>query len=313
MSHIPFTGEADVFKFQPSTFSWNPPHAEIRGQEVRYTIEYPHDTPADILGEANAFVGKIQQYLTWAREDIESFNGTLVPRARTAIQTRRSRLLENKARLVATGIPIRRKSGGRRPIADVIVRRPAPRLPARTDVPVPLEPVMQDEVFDHILGVIRAVAQTMEQSPDTYASMGEEDRRQVFLTALNSHYHGQASAEAFNVARKTDILIRWEGQSLFIAECKFWSGQKGFTETVDQLFSYAGWRDTKLAVIMFVRERALTDIVGKAHEALAAHRQFLRWRDTATETELRAAVKWPGDDSRHAELNVFVVHTPSST
>jgi hypothetical protein len=216
--HIPFTGEADVFKFRPSSFNWSAPQAEVRGQEVRYTIEYPHDTPADVLSEANALVGKIQQYLTWARGDIESFNGTLGQRARTAIQTRRSRLLENKARLEATGIPIRRKSGERRPIADVIVRRPAPRLPARTDVPMPLEPVMQDEVFNHILGVIRAVAQTMEQSPDTYAPLGEEDRRQVFLTALNSHYHGQASAEAFNVAGKTDILVRWEGQSLFIAE-----------------------------------------------------------------------------------------------
>ena len=75
---------------------------------------------------------------------------------------------------------------------------------------------------------------------------------------------------------KTDILVRYENQNLFIAECKFWSGKAGFSETVDQLFRYRAWRDTKLAIVMFVRERDLTTIVEKAHEspggAPAVHR-----------------------------------------
>jgi hypothetical protein len=45
---------------------------------------------------------------------------------------------------------------------------------------------------------------------------------------------GRAHAEAFNVTGKTDILIRHDGRSLFICECKFWTGQDGFTATVDQ-------------------------------------------------------------------------------
>jgi hypothetical protein len=165
-------------------------------------------------------------------------------------------------------------------------------------------------VFEHIVGVIRAVASTMEQSPKSYKILGEEDRRQLFLTALNSHYHGQAVAEAFNVSGKTDILVRWEGQNLFIAECKFWSGQKGFGETINQLFGYSGWRDTKLAVIIFVRERALSDILTKARDALGQHSQFEGWLDPDSEGELRAIMRWPGDDARRAELVVFFVHTP---
>jgi hypothetical protein len=68
-------------------------------------------------------------------------------------------------------------------------------------------------------------------------------------------------AEAFNFGDKTDILIRHEGRSLFIAECKFWAGAKGFSDTLDLQFGYQAWRDTKLAVLMFVRERDLTAIV----------------------------------------------------
>jgi hypothetical protein len=80
------------------------------------------------------------------------------------------------------------------------------------------------------------------------------------------------------------------GRNLFIGECKFWSGQKGFTETLDQLFGYQAWRDTKLAVLMFIRERDLTAIIGRARDALAAHPQFVAWGNAASETELRATV-----------------------
>jgi hypothetical protein len=166
-------------------------------------------------------------------------------------------------------------------------------------------------VFEHILGVIRGAAEGMERSPKTYAGMGEEDRRQVLLTALNTHYRGQTTAEAFNVSGKTDILVRHpEGRNLFIGECKFWEGSKAFSETVDQLFSYAGWRDTKLAVVMFVREKGLTGVVEKAREALGEHDQFVEWAQALSETELRATMSWPGDERRHADLNVFFVHLP---
>jgi hypothetical protein len=136
--------------------------------------------------------------------------------------------------------------------------------------------------------------------------MGEEYRRQT-LVALNTHYAGRAHAEAFNDEGKTDILIRHEGRNLFICECKFWSGVEGFSDTIDQLFRYTGWRDTKLAIVMFVREKGLTSILKKAKTALAEHESFVAWKDAANETELRAKVHWPGDEERLAELNAFFV------
>jgi hypothetical protein len=152
----------------------------------------------------------------------------------------------------------------------------------------------------------------MEQSPGTYANMGEEDLRQLIRAALNTHYLGAASAEAFNFGGKTDIYINHEGRSLFIAECKFWPGPQGFVETLDQLFGYQAWRDTKLAVIMFVRNQGFSDVVDKGREALGNHPQFLEWRDAGSESELRALVCSARDKRRHADLNVFFVHLPAS-
>lgn len=133
----------------------------------------------------------------------------------------------------------------------------------------------------------------------------------MLLDALNTHYRGQGVAEAFNVNGKTDILVRHEGSNLFIGECKFWTGVKGFVAAVDQLFGYTAWRDTKLALIMFVRAHDLTAIIEKAGEALAEHQRFVAWGEAQSESELRAVVSWRGDDRRHADLNVFFVCTPA--
>jgi hypothetical protein len=84
--------------------------------------------------------------------------------------------------------------------------------------------------------------------------MGEEDRRQTIVATLNTHYEGR-HAEAFNFQGKTDILIRHDGRNLFICECKFWTGEQGFRGTIDQLFRFTGWRDTRLAIVIFVPEK----------------------------------------------------------
>jgi hypothetical protein len=138
--------------------------------------------------------------------------------------------------------------------------------------------------------------------------MDETARRQVLLVALNGQYRGLTTAEAFNVSGKTDLRIVYEGQSLFIAECKFWSGAKGFNEAIDQLFGYGGWRDTKLAVVIFVREKGLTAIIGKARAALKKHPQFIEELAGEDETELRAHMHWAGDDQRQVHLAVRFIH-----
>lgn len=314
--HIPFEGEGDVFKLRPSSFTLNPPRGRVQSEELVLTIEYARDQQPDIDGRVNSFVGTVDQWLGFAHADIDSFNAGLENQARQTIAARRQRIEERDAHLAQSKIPVRRpgESAKKTYIPDVLVRRPSPSLPkTRADNQAPaLEPVLDERVFEHIIGVIRMQSRQMEQSPGPYTGMGEEDRRQTLVATLNTHYEGRAHAEAFNMHGKTDILIRHEGRNLFICECKFWNGSDGFTETIDQLFRYAGWRDTKLAIVMFVREKELSAIIQKARAALEGHPQFVAWQDAAEETELRATMHWPGDRQRLADLNVFFVHTPET-
>lgn len=312
--HIPFDGDENVFYLRPSTFTTTFPRGRIKGSDLLLTLKFAQDTKPNIDGEVQGFVGNVSQYLDWARAEIDSFNSSLEQQAMQAIEARRHRIEERDDYLATSSIPIRRSAGAKTYIPDVVIRRPAPSLPRAKadDKPPRLEPVLEKKIFEHILEVIRRQAAQIEKSPGAFASMGEEDRRQVILSMLNTHYEGRAAAEAFNHRGKTDILIRYEDKNLFICECKFWSGQEGFSGTIDQLFGYTGWRDTKLAIVMFVREKALTALLKKARTALGEHPQFVSWKDAASETELRATMRWPGDDERLADLNVFFVHTPQT-
>jgi hypothetical protein len=309
--HIPFEGDADVFKLSPSTGDFNPPQAELHQDELVRVFESPNDAPIDLRGEVASLIASLNKYLTWAGNEIDAFNDTLEQRARAWIQARRARLRESYDRAAESGIPIGRAGGAPKTyMADVIVRRPSPMVPRRTEMPIPLEPVISDTIFEHILEIIRAASLQMERTPRSYEGMDEEARRDVILTALNTHYAGQASGEAFNKQGRTDILVRVENRNVFIGECKFWSGVKSLAEALDQLFRYAAWRDTKLCLVVFVREKGLTEIIEKARAALQGHPSFRERRDAPSETELRAVVAWPGDDDRLADLNLFIVHTP---
>jgi hypothetical protein len=314
--HVPFEGDSAVFKLAPSTFSTSgPPCAQVIGNELVVSIEYPNDAPVtNIKGAVEGVLSQVDQHLQWAQNDAHPFNARLPEEARRRIQRRREELVRRNASIEQSGIPRGRPDKEKRTkIADVIVRRPRPMKRSQGAKPtITLDPILGDEIYEDILRIIRSTGEAMERSSKTYKEMGEEDRRQVFLTNLNTEYRGQVTAEAFNGEGKTDILVRHpEGRNLFIAECKFWDGPQSLTEALDQVFTYATWRDTKLALIVFVRARGLTTVIKSAKKALEEHEQFVGWKTAADETELRTTVRWPGDEERLADLNVFLVHTPA--
>lgn len=115
------------------------------------------------------------------------------------------------------------------------------------------------------------MVRVMEQSPKAFETMGEEDLRTHFLVQLNAQYEGRATGETFNFQGKTDILIRVDGRNVFVAECKFWGGEKQFLETIDQLLSYLSWRDTKAAVLIFNRNVNFSEVLREITENSVKH------------------------------------------
>jgi hypothetical protein len=152
----------------------------------------------------------------------------------------------------------------------------------------------------------------MELSPHVFETLGEEDLRTHFLVPLNGHYEGHATGETFNFQGKTDILIRVNGRNVFIAECKFWSGEKAYLETIDQLLSYLSWRDTKAAVVVFNRNADFSAVLGKISAATPKHAHFKREVDKPGETMFRYIFGQPSDPNREITLTVRAFDVPKT-
>jgi hypothetical protein len=108
-----------------------------------------------------------------------------------------------------------------------------------------------------------------------------------------------------------------EDRNVFVGECKWWSGPSSFASpdkeepsALNQLLSYATWRDAKLALTVFVDNKDVGKVIASAREALEKHPAFIQWIDASDEGQLRCRVRLPGNDGRSADLALIFVHLP---
>lgn len=80
----------------------------------------------------------------------------------------------------------------------------------------------------------------------------------------------------FNDAGKTDICTRAEDRNVFIGECKSYHRPRVVTDAIDQVLGYLVWRDTKAALLLFVRAGNFTQAVQRAVDATSGHPQCQR-------------------------------------
>ena len=308
---IPFDGEPELFYCQPSTSTSNPPRAQVHQGKLVITYQVTHDSQREVRPEIDRTIADIEQYLGWVRSQVETFTNELPGVASSAIQNRRERLLRNQGRAAALGIPVTARSDAPRTYAVPTVKKKiVPTLPAASSVPYEPEPVLDHQLYDHILSVIQNMTQVIERSPSAFKSMGEEDLRQHFLVQLNGQFEGAASAETFNVSGKTDILLRERGRNIFIAECKFWKGPKGFRETIDQLLGYTSWRDTKTAILVFTKGTALSTVLAGIKGEVERYPTYKRTERWAHETGARYILHQRSDPNRELLLTVLVFEVP---
>ena len=133
-------------------------------------------------------------------------------------------------------------------------------------------------------------------------------------TILERRYapDGKATGETFNMAGKTDILLREGDRNVFIAECKFWKGPKHYAETIDQLLGYSSWRDAKkTAILVFNRGTATSTVLDGVKERTETHPNWKRTVDWKHESGFRYVFHHPGDRNRELTVTVLVFDVPS--
>jgi hypothetical protein len=155
------------------------------------------------------------------------------------------------------------------------------------------------------------MGRAMERTP-TAAKFKEVELRNLILIVLNANYEGAVRGEVFNGSGKTDLLLNWEGDNAFIGECKIWDGQAKFRDAIDQLFGYVTWRDTKAALIVFIKQGTPSDIIPKARKEVENHASFIRTKEGSSETRSDYLLRSPSDAERRVDLALIVVVIPRS-
>ena len=141
--------------------------------------------------------------------------------------------------------------------------------------------------------------------------MDEEDLRMILLVALNGLYEGKATGETFNGQGKTDILIRHEDKNIFIAECLIWSGAATLRSKMDdQLFKYATWRDSKLAILVFNRNKNFSDVITKMIDTAKSHPQCIQSLSFAHQSGARFRFKRADDPQKEFILTCLAFDVP---
>jgi hypothetical protein len=309
---VPFTGEGEAFKIQPNPYSMNPPRASVRGSTLNLSIVGTNLDAAEVRRQIDKTLADIQTYLGNLRSNVAGLNSQLLGEARAAIESRRSKLLTNRNMVASLGFKMKERSNAPRTFVTPEVRRKiSPVMPSASTSPFKPEPALAPADYEHILGVMQGMTQVMELSPSAFHDVDEEALRSHFLVQLNGHYQGQATGETFNYEGKTDILIRSEGRNIFIAECKFWSGPKMLTDTIDQLLSYSSWRDTKTAIVVFNRNRDFSRVLASIPESVKAHAQYKRDLPGSTETTFRYQFANRDDRNRELHLTVLAFDVPT--
>lgn len=271
---VPFEGEKSVFTLRADQFSTNPPRVlQLQDQEIHLAIDDPPGDPAKVRANFDEQIANIDKYLGWSRRQIELYNQQIRDEVPGMVAKRRDQLLATRNLQAQVGYPIRR-----RPDADtyaVPMRRTTvrPQRQSRSGARAPFkpEPAMEDQDYRAALRVLISQRNALERTPSVAAKLKEEEIRDMLLVGLNAQFEGAAGGELFNGEGKTDICIRVDDRNIFIGECKVWSGPKTMDDALDQLFRYLVWRDTKAAILLFIRNKDVTAVIDKAIVKIEEH------------------------------------------
>lgn len=173
------------------------------------------------------------------------------------------------------------------------------------------QPTMSKEMYEDTLTVLYDFGRSMERKPSTYKGKDEEDVRDLLITVLETRYDGvTATGETFNKSGKTDILLKYQdGSNLFVGECKWWKGEIEFSAAINQLFdNYLTWRDSKTALLFFVKNKEISKVCEKIKEEALKHEYFKSYPGSKGEGRYSFIFHLPEDKDKEVYLEIMAFH-----
>ena len=315
--HIPFSGDINILYYAPNprilwtcqlTHNQSSDTEEVICFEI---INFSNDAEA-LKRESNSVIQSLTTQVGYITKQIDGHNANLKNEVTQRLNERKKDLLNKSDFLSQLGIPIKKKND----LAETF-SIPTPKIPKKI-IPKPLasttnpnpDPTLDLTIYDEILQIIHDIGKAIERMPSTYKGKSEEDLRDHLLMYLEPRFEGSATGETFNKSGKTDILLRYKNSNVFVAECKYWAGEKLYLETIDQILGYLTWRDSKSAIVLFVKNADFSSVLEKVRESTPNHPNYVKFLEEKESTWLSYKVLLNGDTGRELYLTVLLFHFP---
>jgi hypothetical protein len=104
---VPFAGDRDLFRFQPSTFTTHLPRGDVRDGEIAFHFERADSNVAATKIDFEQGISGLKQWVSSVNQDVLAFNTTFEQKVISAVAGRRSRLKAIDAGMGLLGIPVR--------------------------------------------------------------------------------------------------------------------------------------------------------------------------------------------------------------
>ncbi len=307
-----YSGSTDILRIKPSCFKWSIGGSgdvstiDINGNTlmVFFTI-YKRDK-SEYNSAKNGTIAKTFDNLDGALFHIRAFNKRLRQQIEREFDRVKSKYLQDLS--FYQELNIKTNDEHKTFTVPVIKKRITPPSLQETSKPTP---ALEEVMYRNILRTIYSTYKGFERLPSLYRDKDEEALRDGVLPTLQTSFKNvSTSGETFNKEGKTDICIKEPGGgNVFIAECKIWKGEKYLLSAISQLLDrYVTWRDTKTALIVFVKNDGFADIVKKANAAIKKHEYYVRSRGATEDTSFSYVFCLPNDQDREIFLELMMFH-----
>ncbi len=307
--HIPYSGNRNLLYCSKSIYGGRSIEAEIHESEISFDIINWCDDAEEIKRNAEEIILYIQKQENYIKNEIYGYNSDLEKKAHKIFQDRKTIILKKYNLADSLDVPFKRAEKVPSSFVVPIVKKKPIIKPSAPSEKFTPEPILDESVYVDILKICHESGVEMERHPGIFFEKEEETLRDFFIMFLSPHFQS-VTGETFNKTGKTDILIRHEKSNVFIAECKFWKGIKAFYGTIDQILSYLTWRDSKSAILCFVKNKELDPILKQIESETSKHSCYVKYNGKQSNSWFDFEFHLKDDSSRGIKLAVLCFHFP---
>jgi hypothetical protein len=308
-----FTGSAVIFKVRPEHFRMTSRKITVdeAANKVSFTFKM-NQLSAEIFNSTkNDYRDNAFMNLRNANLIVEVWNNSISGIVKSSFNSQKTKFLRENDFFTAISVKVDKNTESIF-TTPTIKKKIIPQPTVSKSKEFASVPSMAKGMYEDILTIIYNFGKSMERKPSTYSKKNEEDLRDQFLLLLETRYDSTtASGETFNKEGKTDIILKYapDGSNLFVAECKFWHGSSEFLKAISQLFEkYLTWRDSKTALILFVKNKEFTSVLRTITSDIKSHSNYISDNGTRGETSFSYIFSLPQDLEKKVFLEVIAFH-----